>query len=254
MRFFLGTHQVDWLRKVTFPLFVSRRRLVRLKSWPRAAGPWALDSGGFTELSMYGRWTVRPSQYAAEVRRFREDIGNLLWAAPQDWMCEPHITARTGLTVAQHQDNTTVNLLELRHLAPDLPFIPVLQGQTVGDYLRHVDGYARAGVDLTAEPVVGVGSVCRRQGTAEAGQIARDLSALGLRVHMFGAKTLGLRLYGDVIASSDSLAWSRAARFRPPMAGCPHVTCANCLKFASLWRSQLLNDTPHARREMNLAI
>ncbi len=34
--------------------------------------------------------------------RYRDEIGCLLWAAPQDWMCEPWITAKTGLTVAEH--------------------------------------------------------------------------------------------------------------------------------------------------------
>ncbi len=34
--------------------------------------------------------------------RYRDEIGCLLWAAPHDWMCEPWITAKTGLTVAEH--------------------------------------------------------------------------------------------------------------------------------------------------------
>ena len=45
-----------------------------------------------------------------------------------DWMCEPAMLARTGLTVAEHQAGTVANYLELRAAAPELPFIPVLQG------------------------------------------------------------------------------------------------------------------------------
>ena len=63
---------------------------------------------------------------------------------------------------------------QLRELAPDLPIIPVVQGQHPEQYLYCVDLYRTlAMVDLTTEPLVGVGSVCRRQGTDEAGQIHR---------------------------------------------------------------------------------
>ena len=43
-------------------------------------------------------------------------------------MCEPFMLAKTGLTVAEHQARTVANYLELRSLAPELPFVPVLQG------------------------------------------------------------------------------------------------------------------------------
>ena len=74
MRFFLGTHEAHWLADPRFarvPLFVSRRRLTLRRKLPRAVGTWALDSGGFTELQMHGRWTLSPAAYVAEVRRFR---------------------------------------------------------------------------------------------------------------------------------------------------------------------------------------
>ena len=64
----------------------------------------------------------------AAVRRYRDEIGGLEWAAPMDWMCEPFMLAKTGLTVAEHQARTVANYLELRSLAPELPFVPVLQG------------------------------------------------------------------------------------------------------------------------------
>jgi O-acetyl-ADP-ribose deacetylase (regulator of RNase III) len=32
--------------------------------------PWALDSGGFTELSLHGRWKATPAAYVAAVRRY----------------------------------------------------------------------------------------------------------------------------------------------------------------------------------------
>jgi hypothetical protein len=67
---------------VAVPLFVSRRTLAPLRRLPRARAGWALDSGGFSELSLHGRWTTSPATYVAEVRRFEQEIGALEWAAP----------------------------------------------------------------------------------------------------------------------------------------------------------------------------
>lgn len=56
-RFYLGTHRPAWLGQMDIPLFVSDHTLSQVKNLPRALGPWALDSGGFTELDMHGKWT-----------------------------------------------------------------------------------------------------------------------------------------------------------------------------------------------------
>lgn len=242
--FYLGTHQPGWLGWADVRLFVSDRRLREFKRLPVAAAPWALDSGGFTELSAHGTWNngPTPAEYAHRVRRYGRAVGRLEWAAPQDWMCEPFITAKTGKTVREHQWLTVDNLLDLRELAPDLPFIPVVQGYTIDEYLRHIDFYRALGVDLTREPLVGVGSVCRRQGTAEIAELFTELHAAGLtRLHGFGVKALGFRQFGHLLTSADSMAWSYHARRRPPMAEClGHKNCANCPRFALAWRGDLL--------------
>jgi hypothetical protein len=155
----------------------------------------------------------------------------------------------TGLDVAEHQRRTVANFLELRRLAPDLPFIPVLQGWRPHHYLDCVEMYRAAGVDLRAEKTVGVGTVCRRQGTAEATMIMRTLAEMGLRLHGFGFKVLGLRESADHLQSADSLAWSDTARRAPPLPGHDqpgpgrpfgHINCANCLDYALMWREDLL--------------
>jgi hypothetical protein len=239
--FYLGTHQVNWLATLGVPLFVSRRRLETMKRLPRAAATWALDSGGFTELSMHGAWQLDARAYVAQVRRYRDDIGSLAWAAPQDWMCEPEMLRRTGLTVAEHQARTLANYLELRALAPELPIVPVLQGWARGDYLDHVDAYTAAGVDLLAEPLVGVGTVCRRQNTVSASLLLAWLADEGLRLHGFGFKRTGLASPGGrLLASSDSLAWSYDARRAEPLHGCEHASCANCARYAMAWREETL--------------
>lgn len=242
----------SWLRTVDVPLFISRNRLTRYRTLPRAIGPWALDSGGFTELQRYGSWDrVSPEQYVADVRRYRDEVGNLSWAAPQDWMCERLVIeggvagrARfvgTGLSVYIHQRRTVANLVRLRRIAPDLHdlIVPVLQGDEGPDYLRHAEMYETAGIRLADERLVGMGSVCRRQtvdGIVEAvGQLARA----GIRLHGFGVKTAGLPALAADLVSSDSLAWSDRGRHEP---GCSptHKTEANCLPFALRWRERVL--------------
>lgn len=345
MRFWLGTHQPHWLadpRCAGVDLFVSRSTLKARKTMPAAVTDWALDSGGFSEIQLHGRWTITPEEYIAEVRRYLA-IGRLQWAAPMDWMCEPQVIAGlverrkskacpaclrahrktadgkpvplrvasldteerplfvcecgyqatgkaprihvarwrawaaeagtvmaasvaeadrlglgavvvfhgTGLSVEEHQRRTVENFLELRRLAPDLPFIPVLQGWSLYDYWRCEEMYRAAGVDLKAETLVGVGTVCRRQGTNEATLIMQSLAAGGLRLHGFGFKILGLRASADVLASADSLAWSDTARRAPPLPGhdkpgpgrrTGHINCANCIEYALMWRANLMAD------------
>ncbi len=241
MIFWLGTCEPSWLRRTTSPLFLSRRRLVRQKTFHRATCPWALDSGGFSELSLFGRWTVTAAQYVEEVRRWQEAIGSMLWAAAQDWMCEPWILDKTGGTVSEHQSRTVENYCELRRLAPELSFVPVLQGWTYDDYQRCRELYAAAGVDLAALPLVGLGSVCRRQATNMAEELIRDLSADGIRLHGFGFKLDGLRRVAGMLASSDSMAWSLAARKESgPLPGCTHRKCANCFRYAMRWRERVV--------------
>lgn len=254
--FYLGTHQTGWLGHANVPLMVSDRRLRERARLPRAAAPWVLDSGGFTELQMHGRWTVTPHDYAARVRRYRDEIGLLAWAAPQDMMCEPAIIdggwhggqyfAGTHLPVEVHQARTVANLVQLREIAPDLPFIPVLQGFTRAEYEHCVTLYDRAGIDLAAEPTVGLGSVCRREATTEIAEIVTALRGHGLEnLHGFGVKSSGLGRYGRLLASADSLAWSYdARRYRRPSPWCTGhraaKNCASCLPYALAWRERTI--------------
>jgi hypothetical protein len=251
LRFFLGTHHPGWLRTAPVPLFISDRRLRGYRRLPQANTAWALDSGGFTEIATHGTWAngPTPAQYVARIRRYATHIGRLAWAAPQDWMCEPWLIAKTGLSVAEHQRRTVANYLHLAALGPDLPIIPVLQGWTLPDYLRCVQLYHDAGIDLAAAPLVGLGSVCRRQSTTEAARIVEALHTVGItRLHGFGFKVQGLARCGHLLASADSMAWSYAARRRPPLPGCVgHINCANCPRYAYRWYHHVTHTTPPAQ-------
>ncbi len=252
--FYLGTHHPHWLGFVDVPLFVSRRQLRRYKTLPRRINntTWALDSGGFTELSMHGKWITSASDYARDVLRYRDEIGGLAWAAPQDWMCEPIMLAKTGLTIEEHQRRTVASVIELRALGA--PVIPVLQGWGILSYVECWDLYAEAGIDLLKEPIVGLGSVCRRQNMVIASTLVGILADGGLKLHGFGFKATGLKACGTKLASSDSLAWSYHARREPPRWECrgKHKNCANCPAFALEWREELLESIERGERQQAL--
>jgi hypothetical protein len=210
-----------------------------MRRLPVAASCWALDSGGFSELSLYGTWRTSPAAYARAIVRYRDEIGALAWVAPQDWMCEPPILAKTGRSVAFHQAATVASVVELRGRVGPL-VIPVLQGWDLGDYVACAERYRDAGLDLSAEPVVGLGSVCRRQGTSTIAALVTELSGYGLALHGFGIKTQGLGAYARHLVSADSMAWSYTARRQAPVPGCTHRNCANCPRWALAWRERVL--------------
>jgi len=254
MIFYLGTHRPNWLGIVDVPLFVSRTTLGRIKrKFPRARQPWCMDSGGFSEVVLRGGWTVSPRQYVDEVRRCQDNVGQMMWAAPQDWMCEPVAIAATGLSVKEHQRRTVENYLELMTRAPDLPWIPVLQGWAPSDYEQHARDYAAAGVDLAGCDTVGVGSVCRRQGTREAVGILTTIARVvpGIQMHGFGFKRSGIAQAHSMLRSADSLAWSYTARRDERMVGCTHSgKCNNCMRYALAWREETLS--PFRRKEIQM--
>lgn len=239
-KFFLGTHQPHWLGTLSVPLCIARQRLVRRRTFPRANVPWMLDSGAFSQIAAHGRWTISSRAYATEVRHLAAEIGKLVQVAPQDWMCEPGMIQKTGLSVRRHQSLTVDNYLDLLDLGVEGIF-PVLQGWTSDDYIRHVDEYDRRGVQLDRLPLVGIGSICRRQAEDEISNILHKVAGLSIKLHGFGVKMKGVAKAGCSLNSADSMAWSYNARRNPRLSNCTtHKNCSNCEKWALAWRTKFL--------------
>ena len=243
--FYIGTWQLKHIERTNHPLMVSYRWLKNRKKKIEQKAPLALDSGGFTELEKYGEWTVTPQEYVAGIRRLMSDIGlSFDFIAPQDWMCEPHMIEKTGLSVKEHQKLTVDNYLKLKSLAPDLPIIPVLQGFEMNEYQDCFELYVEHGVNLQDEPLVGIGSVCRRQNTDEISHILKTFSTgkYNLKLHAFGVKKLGLVKSKEYIASADSMAWSfRARKDESKCVELPDCasSCRNCINFALSWAKRI---------------
>ena len=104
---------------------------------------------------------------------------------------------------------------------------------------KHWSASTPTGVDLSSQPKIKKNSVCRRHALKEITHIITSLQPL--KLHGFGVKGDGYKANLHRLVSADSMAWSFGARYKPPLDGCTHKTCANCKRFALLWRDQMLN-------------
>jgi len=245
MIFYLGINNVDWLwsKNEHIPFFVSDRRLKRYKKLKPANFIWALDSGGFTELHKYGKWITTPKEYAERTKFYSASLGKMQFAAIQDWMCEASARKKTKKSVNFHQKKTIENWFKLNDLAPKIPWLPVLQGQTPKDYIRHLEDYRDQGVQST---FFGLGSVCRRANSQEIVDLVEELTINhNILLHGFGVKSKALLKINRYLKSSDSMAWSVNAAYekvKPKYKTCNHKACSSCYSYAKWWyRKNLKN-------------
>lgn len=220
VKFYVGLHQPADAQHFDL-VCISIKRLWRRKK-PVACGDVLVDSGAFTELFLHGRYRHGVEEYAAELYRLHTSgVVKIAAAVAQDYMCEPFILSKTGMTIADHQRLTIERydalITELERLFDGpIPFhvMPVLQGFAPQDYANHVRMY---GDRLKPGMWVGVGSVCKRQGDPRS--IIAVLQAIAalrpdLLLHGFGVKKTSLLHPGvrEMLATADSMAWSFAAR------------------------------------------
>lgn len=209
--FFPGLHQPSDAQHFERCMVSVKRLHSRVSDF--TVRDWILDSGAFTELHDHGHYRQPVEAYARAVRRWA-GCGRLLAAVSQDYMTEPFILARTGLTVTEHQRLTIERYDALYGLVPATTIMPVLQGYQPHEYVDHIRQY---GERLRPGMWVGVGSVCKRN--SDVGAIERVLHAIvterpDLRLHGFGIKETALEssYVRSCLYSADSMAWSFAAR------------------------------------------
>lgn len=212
MRFYVGMHHPNRADKVE-RAFVSVHVLEKRKS-PFPVNEWIMDSGAFTTIAKHGGYPEPVSVYAQQIKRWKNN-GTLVAAVAQDYMCEPHMLAKTGMTILQHQMLTVERYDALIEEDTGVYIMPVLQGYAPEDYVRHLRMY---GDRIGYGAYVGVGSVCKRNTSPSS--IEQVLKSIlderpDLRLHGFGVKTTALAWAGvrDRLYSADSMAWSFAARY-----------------------------------------
>jgi hypothetical protein len=212
MRFYIGLHHpcdAQHFERCMVSVNALRNRKGYFNAWE-----WMMDSGAFTEISTHGRYRDSVQEYATQIRKWWRNA-LLIAAVSQDYMCEPFILEKTGLSVAEHQQLTIKRYDELRAAVwPYVYILPVLQGYKPQEYVEHVRMY---GERLKPDQWVGVGSVCKRN--AKMDEIEAVLTGIkrerpDLRLHGFGIKktSLASSIVRGALYSADSMAWSYAAR------------------------------------------
>jgi hypothetical protein len=196
---------------------------------------WIMDSGAFGQISRHGKFLMSIKEYCDQIERWHPNA-----AVAQDWMCEPFILETTSKTVVEHQALTFQSYLALSAAQSRVYILPVLQGFEPLDYVRHIKLY---GDTLVENQWVGVGSVCKRNGTPDA--IEDVLLAIkqvrpDLRLHGFGLKIQALERASirALLYSADSMAWSYAGRRQKRSASDPR----DALRYAA--RIETLLDVP----------
>lgn len=219
MDFYVGLHQPSDAQHFTRCCIHVGRLVTRQK--PLRCDELLLDSQAFRILELHGEHQLTPAEYAALAARIGRLCGQVV-VVTQDYMCEQYIFQKryehTGVrfTVADHQRLTIARYDELHFYAArrGLSIMPVLQGYAPAEYVDHIRQYGRR---LAPGAWVGVGSVCKRNGSPSS---IRDVlysikrARPDLRLHGFGLKSTAMA-WGwirDALHSADSMAWGYAAR------------------------------------------
>lgn len=210
MLFYIGLHQPSDAKHFD-KCMISINRLVNRKS-NFIVKEWILDSGAFTQINKLGEFKQTEKEYTEQINRWAS-VGNLVAAVSQDYMCEPFVLDKTGLTVKEHQEKTIERYIKIKEKT-DVYIMPVLQGYTVEEYLSHLEMY---GPLLKLGSWVGVGSICKRNSKPK--EILPILQSIkdgrpDLKLHGFGVKTTALKNKDtyNLLYSADSMAWSFNAR------------------------------------------
>ena len=232
MHFFIGLHQPADAKHFDM-CFVSVNRL-RTRKGPFAVKQWIMDSGAYTEVSLYGGYRTSVTEYAALICKWKSN-GELLAAVAQDYPAEAHNLAKTGGTVEDHQRWTIERYDDLIAADTGVYILPALQGQTAAQYADHVRQY---GARLQPGAWVGVGGICKRQGKPQdIIEVLRAILAVrpDLLLHGFGVKTTALRSpeIAEMLTTADSMAWSFHAR--------KNGRNGNSWREADAWRRKILN-------------
>lgn len=174
---------------------------------PDCLASLVLDSGGFQAARKWGAYPWDAAQYAHWGQRYQASGVPLTWLAILDFACEHGVNRAQHATNAQRIQATLTNAARCRDAAPDLPWLPVVQGYTLDEYGQCIEGYQREGWDLR---YCGLGTMCGRP-VRQARSILRGLRQHypTLVYHVFG---MHLGVLDDAVAargvhSWDSYAW-----------------------------------------------
>ncbi len=244
MKIYLGVWQVGHAKYIPQFMFSLRRLKKRKSPVPFNNHDWVMDSGAFSEININGKYTFTPEEYLKYIELHQPRL-----FFNMDYMCEPFVLEKTGLTIRQHQEKTIENQIKITDLLKNYnikgEFAGCIQGWNIDDYLHHIDMLKSQGL-ITEK--MGVGSVCRRNSKKDIIEILQAVKQElpNTKLHGFGVKTdiLKERIIYDYLDSCDSMAWSFAGRRikNKSCAVCEYPNaknCANCYHYMIKWYDRL---------------
>ena len=169
-----------------------------------------LDSGGYSFFSRWGDYPFSIEDYVS-LAHLLQDQYPLYRVATLDYPCEPDINRSHLMTNEDRITKTVYNAVSCYDADKTLPWLPVIQGYTLDEYLHCVDLYNEAGIisDYWA-----VGSLCSRKGELRSIKYLltnlKELALSNVKVHAFGLNIPYIKdpQIFDLLYSSDSAAWT----------------------------------------------
>ncbi len=212
MKIYMGVWNIQQATVLRQFMYSVRRLKKRISAMPFRGLDWILDSGGFSEININGKYSFTVNEYLRLVELHQPRM-----FFNMDYVCESNALNKTGLTIKQHQEKTTNNQIKIMDIYNKFnikgQFAGCIQGFEIEEYLSHIDSLKEHGL---ITPIMGIGSICRRNSI---NQILNIIKAIKKEVpktklHGFGIKTQILNMpsvYNDLY-SCDSMSWSLSGR------------------------------------------
>lgn len=170
-----------------------------------------IDSGGFAVHKRFGEYPYTVEQYIEYVQYMMEK-----WPVTEvailDYPCEPTVNREIYSSNLDRIRITVDNAISCIDADHNIPWVPVIQGYSLKEYLTCWGLYQDAGIKAN---LWAMGSVCARK---KLGGIRTIVTALHKRtkqnLHAFGLTLVSIRdpQVFFALESSDSLAWNWYAK------------------------------------------
>lgn len=168
-----------------------------------------VDSGGYSFFSRWGDYPFSLEKYL-DLVYYIKDKYPLFSVATLDYPCEPNINRDNLVSNQIRIEKTVSNAIKCFQADKNLPWLPVIQGYALDEYLSCIDLYKEVGITSN---YWAIGSICSRKGKPlELRKIITSIKEQhpNAKLHAFG---LGIPFLRDpqifqAIYSSDSSAWN----------------------------------------------
>ena len=195
-------------------LFSASTSFLKSKKWHDWTGldpqKTFIDSGGYSFFRRWGEYPFSIAKYIEFIYILKDDnMYPITLCAIRDYPCEPDINRSQISTNKERIQKTVSNAVECFQADGNLPWIPVIQGYTIEEYLSCIQLYEDVGIPLD---YIAVGSLCSRKGNLH--EIRKILTTIkqrtGAKLHSFGLSLVYLKdpIIFNTLYSSDSAAWN----------------------------------------------